>query len=59
VHFIIPHFASFAGDGKVLQRVVDQLIRYPNVYANTSGVRQFDYIVQAVRRAGPHKILFG
>jgi predicted TIM-barrel fold metal-dependent hydrolase len=59
VNFIIPHFGSFADDWKVLQRVVDQLVRYPNVYADTSGVRQFDYLVQAVRRAGPHKILFG
>jgi predicted TIM-barrel fold metal-dependent hydrolase len=59
VNFIVPHFGSFADDWKVLQRVVDQLVRFPNVYADTSGVRQFDYLVQAVRRAGPHKILFG
>ena len=41
------------------QQVVDQLVRYPNVYTDTAGVRRFDYIVQAVKRAGPHKILFG
>jgi hypothetical protein len=39
--------------------VVDQLVRYPNVYADTSGVRRFDYLVQAVRRAGTRKLLFG
>ena len=27
-------------------------MRYPNVYADTSGVRRFDYIMQAARRAG-------
>jgi uncharacterized protein len=59
VNFIIPHFGSFADDWRVLQRVVDQLVRYPNVYADTSGVRQFDYLVQAVLRAGAHKVLFG
>ena len=36
-----------------------QLVRHPNVYADTSGVRRFDYIVQAVKRAGAHKLLFG
>lgn len=59
VNFIIPHLGSFSDDWKAQQRVVDQLVRYRNVYADTSGVRQFDYIVQAVRRAGPHKVLFG
>jgi predicted TIM-barrel fold metal-dependent hydrolase len=29
------------------------------VYADTAGVRRFDYIVQAVKRAGPRKVLFG
>jgi predicted TIM-barrel fold metal-dependent hydrolase len=29
------------------------------VYADTSGVRHFDYIVQAIKRAGARKVLFG
>jgi hypothetical protein len=37
----------------------DQLVRYPNVYADNSGVRRFDYIVQAVARAGAKKVIFG
>src|ERR1700756_4195059 len=59
VNFIIPHLGSFADDWRVHQQVVDQLVRLTNVYADTSGVRRFDYIVQAVKRAGPHKLLFG
>jgi hypothetical protein len=59
VNFIIPHFGSFGDDWRVNQQVVDQLVRYPNVYADTSGVRRFDYIVQAIERAGAEKILFG
>jgi uncharacterized protein len=59
VNFIIPHLGSFADDWRVHQQVVDQLVRRANVYADTSGVRRFDYIVQAVKRAGPHKVLFG
>jgi predicted TIM-barrel fold metal-dependent hydrolase len=59
VTLIVPHLGSFADDWKVYQRVIDQLVRYPNVYADTSGVRQFDYLVQAVRRAGPGKLIFG
>jgi len=59
VNFIIPHLGSFADDWRVHQQVVDQLVRLANVYADTSGVRRFDYIVQAVKRAGAHKVLFG
>lgn len=59
VNFIIPHLGSFADDWKAQQQTVDQLVRFPNVYADTSGVRRFDYIVQAVKRAGPRKVLFG
>jgi predicted TIM-barrel fold metal-dependent hydrolase len=59
VNFIIPHLGSFADDWRVHQQVVDQLVRFPNVYGDTSAVRRFDYIVQAVERAGAHKVLFG
>lgn len=59
VDFIIPHLGSFSDDWKAQQTVCDQLVRYPNVYADTSGVRRFDYIVQAVERAGAAKLLFG
>jgi uncharacterized protein len=59
INFVVPHLGSFLGDWKVHQQLIDQLVRYPNVYADTSSVRHFDYIVQAVKRAGPGKILFG
>jgi uncharacterized protein len=59
LNFIIPHLGSFADDWRAHQQIIDQLVRYPNVYTDTSGVRRFDYIVQAVRRAGPRKVLFG
>ncbi len=59
VAFIIPHLGSFADDWRAHQGLVDQLVRHPNVFTDTSGVRRFDYLEQAVRRAGPHKVLFG
>jgi predicted TIM-barrel fold metal-dependent hydrolase len=59
VNFIIPHLGSYTDDWKAHQQVIYQIGRYPNVYADTSAVRQFDYLVQAIRRAGPHKLLFG
>jgi hypothetical protein len=59
VNFIIPHLGSFADDWRVHQQIVDLLVRFPNVYGDTSGVRRFDYIVQAVDRAGAQKLLFG
>lgn len=59
VNFIIPHLGSFTDDWKAHQQVIYQLARYPNVYADTSAVRQFDYLVQAVKLAGVRKLLFG
>lgn len=59
VSFIIPHLGSFSGDWRAHQQVVDQMVRLPNVYGDTSGVQRFDYLEQAVRRAGAHKLLFG
>jgi predicted TIM-barrel fold metal-dependent hydrolase len=59
VNFIIPHLGSFMDDWGAHARVIEQLVKYPNVFADTSAVRRFDYIVDAVRRAGPAKILFG
>jgi predicted TIM-barrel fold metal-dependent hydrolase len=59
VRFIIPHLGSFADDWRAQSGLIDPLARHPNIYADTSGVRRFDLLVQAVRRAGPHKLLFG
>ena len=59
VNFVVAHLGSFVDDWRALQRVCDQLVRFPNVYADTGGVRRFDYLVQAVRRAGARKLLFG
>lgn len=59
VNFIIPHLGSFRDDFRAQQGVIDCLVRHPNVYADTSGVRRFDYLVQAVKRAGARKLLFG
>lgn len=59
VAWIIPHLSSFADDWKAQVAFVDQLARHPNLFTDTSGVRYFDLLVDAVRRAGPHKVLFG
>ncbi|MGC4054251.1 MAG: amidohydrolase family protein [Paludibaculum sp.] len=59
VDFIIPHLGSFADDWRAQIAFIDVLARYPNIYTDTSGVRRFDLLVQAVRTAGPGKILFG
>ena len=59
VAFIIPHLGSFSDDWRAHLALIDQLVRHPNVYADTSGVRRFDYLVETVRRAGPTKVIFG
>jgi predicted TIM-barrel fold metal-dependent hydrolase len=56
---IVPHLGSFADDWRAQLAVIDQLARHRNVYADTSGVRRFGQLVDAVRRAGPEKLLFG
>jgi predicted TIM-barrel fold metal-dependent hydrolase len=59
VSFIIPHLGSFADDWRAQQALIDPLVRHPNIFTDTSGVRRFDLLLQAVRRAGAQKFLFG
>jgi predicted TIM-barrel fold metal-dependent hydrolase len=59
VNFVIPHLGSFADDWRAQLALIDHLARHPNVYTDTSGVRRFDILEQAARRAGAGKILFG
>jgi predicted TIM-barrel fold metal-dependent hydrolase len=59
VIFVIAHLGSFADDWRAHERVIEQMVRYPNVLADTSGVRRFDYLVRAVKRAGARKLIFG
>lgn len=59
VAFIIPHLGSFADDWRAQRAFLDVLARHPNVHTDTSGVRRFDLLVEAVRRGGARKTLFG
>lgn len=59
VAFILPHLGSFADDWHVHVQLIDLLTRRANVFTDTSGVKRFDALREAVRRAGPDKILFG
>jgi predicted TIM-barrel fold metal-dependent hydrolase len=59
VSFIIPHLGSFADDWRAQLSLIDHLARHSNIYTDTSGVRRFDLLEQAVRRAGAKKVLFG
>lgn len=59
VDFVIPHLGSFADDWRAQLALIDHLVRHPNIFTDTAGVRRFDLLVEAVRRAGPGKVLFG
>lgn len=59
VNFIVAHLGSFADDWRAFQVMPFMLSKFPNLYADTSGVRFFDYLVEAVKTAGAGKILFG
>ncbi|MFN2135554.1 MAG: amidohydrolase family protein [Candidatus Promineifilaceae bacterium] len=59
VNFIIPHLGSFADSWRAQLAFIDHLVRHDNIYTDTSGVRRFDLLMMAVKRAGPQKVLFG
>jgi len=59
VNFIVAHLGSFTDNWKAHEQVTYQLARYPNVYADTSGVRQYQYLVKAIQRGKARKLLFG
>ncbi|HEV2148438.1 MAG TPA: amidohydrolase family protein, partial [Longimicrobiaceae bacterium] len=59
VRFIIPHLGSFADDWRAQRALIPLLERHPHVYTDTSGVRRFDILQEAVRRVGARKFLFG
>jgi predicted TIM-barrel fold metal-dependent hydrolase len=59
VPFIIPHLASFADDWKAQLAFIPHLERHANIYTDTSGVRRFDLLEQALELGGAKKILFG
>jgi predicted TIM-barrel fold metal-dependent hydrolase len=59
VDFIIPHLGAFGDKWDSQRALLDVLARHPNVYTDTSSVQRFDLLVEAVRRAGAGKILFG
>lgn len=59
VNFIFPHLGSFSDDWAAQQALIDPLSRHRNIYADTSAIRRFDLLEEAVRRAGAGKILFG
>jgi uncharacterized protein len=53
------HLGSFADDWRAHLGTIDRIVRFPNVYTDTSGVRRFDYLLQAIDRGGAHQVLFG
>ena len=59
VSFIVPHLGSFGDDWRAHLALIDVLVRHRNVFADTSGVRRFDVLLEAVRRAGARKLIFG
>ena len=59
IAFIIPHLGSFADDWRAQLALIDHLVRHTNVFTDTSGIRRFDLLEQALERAGAKKILFG
>lgn len=59
VTIVVPHLGSFADDWRAHRVLIDQMTRHSNVYTDTAGVRRFDYLVEAVERAGADRVLFG
>jgi predicted TIM-barrel fold metal-dependent hydrolase len=57
--FVVAHLGSFRDDWRIQQAVIDLMVRFPNICADTSGVRRFEGLQQALRRVGPRRLLFG
>jgi predicted TIM-barrel fold metal-dependent hydrolase len=58
VDWIVPHLGSFSDDWWAQRCAVELVVRHPNAYTDSSGVRRFDILAEAVRRA-PDKVIFG
>src|SRR5207244_8370154 len=56
VTFIIPHLGSFADDWRAQLALIDPLVRHPNIYTDTAGIRRFDLLEAAVQRASAKQI---
>ncbi len=59
VDFILPHLGNVGGDGQAERALLDLLEHKPNVYADTAGTQRFDFLEEAIARAGASKVLFG
>jgi len=59
VAWIVPHLSSFNDDWRAQKRLTDALVQLPNIFTDSSGVRYFDLLEEAVARAGSRKVLFG
>lgn len=59
VTWIVPHLSSFADKWTAQKALIELLVRLPNVFTDTAGVRYFDLLTEAITRAGAHKVLFG
>jgi hypothetical protein len=59
VRFIVPHLGAFADKWQIQMSFIQYLERFPNVYTDTSSVRRFDILEDAVKRGGAHKVIFG
>jgi predicted TIM-barrel fold metal-dependent hydrolase len=58
VSIIVAHLGAFADDWHGQRRLTDLLREYPNLYADSSGVRYWDVLERAARLA-PAKLVFG
>jgi len=59
VNIIVAHLGSFAGSWAAHRSTLALMAALPNVYADNSGVRFYDFLEEAIRVAGPEKLLFG
>lgn len=59
VPIIVPHLGSFADDWHAQRDCIDVMQRHRNVFADTSGVRRFDLLEEAIARVGHDRIIFG
>jgi uncharacterized protein len=59
VMFVIPHLGSFDDDWLAQRGVIELMERHANIMTDSSGIRCFDLLQEAVAKVGATRILFG
>ena len=59
VTFVVPHLGSFDDEWLAQRGIIELMQRHDNLMSDSSGIRCFDLLQEAIQRVGTSRILFG